>query len=383
MGLIENYKNAAITSNRSLLSLVAEAVRLRTSHTRLGFTEYIDFQLYKKDLTWAEKQEFAGQRTQSIIENILVDDLSMFLSLDKVTMYMLLSSFNIPIPSIKATYLSHRPASLQQLDSPDDLIGFLSEKSSLPIYIKRSFGSYGRGNVLVTGFDGRMIHLGNGKQEQISEFCKSLDGTRALGWILQEPLLPHPEIERLTGSKKISGIRVHTFLTETKSHIIKAILKINAGVRDSDNFEHGASGNMLAAVDVETGTVVRAIAGTGLGQKEMPIHPITGHNLIGFQVPHWEDIVRLANDAQMVFPGYLCPGWDIALCEDGPKVLEVNAFGDADLSQHAYRRGFLDGRFISLMRELSLDKLLTMPPKNNLKSKTNNRLGIRKHHWKW
>ncbi|MBX7200998.1 MAG: hypothetical protein K1X51_16630 [Rhodospirillaceae bacterium] len=314
---------------------------------------------------------------------ILVDDLSMFLSLDKVTMYMLLDSFDIPIPSIKATYLSRRPVYLRQLDSHDDLMVFLSEASNLPVYIKRSFGSYGRGNVLVTECDGNMVRFGNGSQENISEFCQSLDCTRALGWILQEPLMPHPEIKRLTGSGKISGIRIHTFLTEKKSQVIKAIFKINAGVRDSDNFEHGASGNMLAAVDVQTGNVIRAIAGTGLVQKEIPIHPATGERLVGFQIPYWKDIISLTNDAQLAFPGYLCPGWDIALCADGPKVLEINAFGDADLSQHAYRVGFLDNTFISLMRERGLDQLLTMPPNNSIQSKTNNRFGIRKHHWKW
>lgn len=383
MNLIENYKKAALETNRPLFSLITEAIRLRKSSTRLGFTEYIDFQLYKNDLSYAEKQCFAGQRTQSIIEDILIDDLSMFLSLDKITMYMLMSGFNIPIPSIKATYRSSRPASLPQLVSNDDLIRFLSKPSNLPVYIKRAFGSYGRGNVLVTECDGKHVLLGNGRHELMSDFCKSLDSVQTLGWILQEPLLPHPDIAKMTGTTKISGIRIHTFLTDKKSHVLKAILKINAGVRDSDNFEHGASGNMLAAVDVKSGAVIRAISGTGLEQKEIPIHPTTGFNLNGFVVPFWKEIVDLVSDAHLAFPGYICPGWDIAICKDGPKVLEINAFGDADLSQHAYQKGFLDSHFLSLMRELGLADLLKIPANANVKSKTNNRMGIRKHHWKW
>lgn len=69
-----------------------------------------------------------------------------------------------------------------------------------------------------------------------------------------------------------------------------------------------------------------------------------------------------------------------ALCADGPKVLEVSAFGDIDLSQHAYRRGFLDAEFPSLLRERGLETLFHGPTNRRARSPTNNRLGARKHH---
>jgi hypothetical protein len=140
---------------------------------------------------------------------------------------------------------------------------------------------------------------------------------------------------------------------------------------------------MLGAVDVASGKVVRVITGTGLAQTVDPKHPLTGRPITGFQIPYWNDIVSLLQDAQKAFPGYICPGWDIALCQDGPKILEVNAFGDIDLSQHAYRLGFLDPAFIGLMRQRGLDKLLRQRPRNSARSPVNNRLGVRRHHWPW
>lgn len=381
--MLNLYRKAAAQSGRALASIVMEALRLRFTGVRLGLTEYIDFQLYESKLSFAEKKAFAGQRAQSIIEDILIDDYSKFLSLDKVTMHALLSGLQIPAPKIRATYRSLRPSSIVQLQSIDDVAQFLSTPSNLPLYVKRAFGAYGRGNVLIEKSDGASIELSNGRRESIQEFCNSLDDGRSLGWIFQEPLTSHSGIQRITGSTKVSGVRVHTFLSLHGVRIIRAIFKINAGLRDSDNFEHGASGNMLAAVDIDTGKIIRAISGTGLNQKSITDHPITGSRLIGFEIPYWNEIIQLVTDGQKAFPGYLCPGWDIAICEDGPKVLEVNSFGDIDLSQHAYQKGFIDETFISLLRERGLDHLIYAPARTGIISPVNHRAGVRKHHWPW
>jgi hypothetical protein len=358
-------------------------IRLRLGPGKVGLTEYIDFKLYEDDISLAAKLAFAGQRMQAVVEEILIDDYSRFLSLDKVTMYALLSAHGVPIPKLKAVYRTLRPASITQLQTPAELAAFLAAAGNLPVYIKPSFGAYGRGNALVTAIRGQDVVLGNGRLLPIADYCGSLDNGRSLGWILQQPLDAHSEIVRLTGSARVSGVRVHTFWTDEGSKVIKAVLKINTGQRESDNFEHGASGNMLGAVDLNTGMVIRAVSGIGLGQRTDPCHPATGLRIEGFRLPHWAEVVRIVTDAHAAFPGFLCPGWDVALCEDGPRVLEVNAFGDIDLSQHAYRCGFLEGAFLAWMRERGLDRLLSAPAMHGSRSPINYRMGRRKHHWLW
>lgn len=383
MRLLNDFTQAAAASGRSLASLLREALTLRLSPTRLGLSEYLDFQLYRDDLDAAAKARFGGQRTQGVLEEILIDDYSKFLSLDKITMYAVLKGHGIPIPEVRATYRAARPDSAPSIANADELEAYLRRPEALPVYIKRAFGAYGRGNMLVQRCDGSHVVLGNASSEPIADFCRTLDDGRTLGWILQQPLVPHPAIRTLTQSEKVSGLRIHSFLSDRDTRVIKAIFKINVGVKDSDNFEHGASGNMLAAVDIATGQVVRAIAGTGLRQVENPRHPRTGSEIVGFQLPYWDEVLKLVQNAHKAFPGFICPGWDIALCEDGPKILEVNAFGDIDLSQHAYRVGFLDEEFLSLMRQRQLDHLLRAAPRPSARSPVNHRLGVRKHHWSW
>jgi hypothetical protein len=379
--VISAFFRAAHESDRSIFGLLIEALRLRGSIGRIGLSEYLDFRLYLNDLDYSSKAAFGGWRAQTILEEILVDDYSRFVSLDKVTMYALMHGLNLPIPELKAVYGSLRSAFLC-IDSAENLAAYLIEPSHLPVYIKPSFGSFGRGNALVECVEEETLTLGDGSTVSVTKFCASLDTKRPLGWILQEPLVPHSSVLELCGNK-ISGLRIHSFLTPSGPEITRAIFKINVGTEDSDNFQNGATGNMAAAVDIQTGRVLRVISGTGFGQKLNPVHSKSGKQLVGFQIPYWAQTKSIVRDAHLAFPGYLCPGWDIAICNDGPKILEVNYFGDLDLPQHACREGFLDERFIGLMRDRGLDQLLIGNGRSSMKSRKNNRVGLRKHHWAW
>ena len=88
------------------------------------------------------------------------------------------------------------------------------------------------------------------------------------------------------------------------------------------------------------------------------VHPDTGRKLTGFQLPHWQALREMVHEAPELFPGFLCQAWDVAICADGPVLLEVNWFGDVDISQHSYGRGFLEDEFLDLLRERNLEPLL-------------------------
>jgi hypothetical protein len=379
MGLLSQ---AAKDSDRSVASVALEMVRLRLSVGRVGPSEYLDFHLYRRDIPLAQKRSFAGWRAQQVLEEILVDDYSRFVSLDKLTMYCLLNGYGLATPRLHGVYRSPCPSTIRRFESPAELAEHLRAPGSLPTYVKPAFGSYGRGNALIAERRGETLVLGDGSTVELQAFCESLDSRRGLGWIFQEPLTSHREIAQLCGDK-ISGVRAHTFLAPEGPVITKAVWKINAGTVDSDNFCHGASGNLLGAIDVATGEITRVVGGAGAGQRVNPPHPITGRTLVGFKLPQWDQIKQLLREAQLAFPGYLCPGWDIAVCADGPKLLEVNFFGDVDLSQHAYASGFLDDKFLELMRRRGLDGLLNGSNRGWLRSAKNGRRARRAHHWNW
>jgi hypothetical protein len=396
--ILHDLRRAAALTHRSVPSLMSEMVQLRFGRGRLGATEYFAFRLFEPERADIDKQTFGGYRMQQVLRDILIDECSMIFVQDKVSTYAILTALGFPIPEIRAIYGSgRRVGPFRCIETHDELIAHLKAPGGLPVYLKPAWGSYGRGNTVVKRYESSKLELGDGSVADAGPFCEGLDRAtfslksagsvadherRPFGWVLQEVLSAHREIAEICGDK-ISGVRVHTFLSPRGPKIHRAIWKINVGTRDSDNFHHGASGNMLAALDVDDGTAVRVVNGVGLEQKVNVVHPVSRKPLLGFRLPQWKRIKEVVLDASTNFPGLLCQGWDVAVCDDGPRLLEVNPIGDIDLSQHSHARGFIDEQFLALMRERGLEDLIYGGKAVWRKSPKTGRWGRRKLHWAW
>ena len=53
-------------------------------------------------------------------------------------------------------------------------------------------------------------------------------------------------------------------------------------------------------------------------------HPLTGASILGFQVPQWDAVGRLADSLAREVPEIPYVGWDIAITPEGPVVVEGN-----------------------------------------------------------
>lgn len=353
--LVDDLVKSARESGRNPAAIFVEMLALRFGTGQLGFSEYFDYELYKSDISKAEKRAFGGWRAQSALEKMLVDVYSEFMTIDKITMYAIFAGYGFPFPEILATYGTERPMrGALRIMHPDELIAYLQTPGRLPVYIKPSSSSFGRGNVLVERWENGKFTLGNKAQLDPEAMVAHLNDRRGLGWILQKPLTAHPSIAELCGTRKISGLRIHSFLSTTGPTLIRAVWRINGGNNDDDHFKFGTSGNLIAELDIESGAVKRVVTGFRETRVQVTHHPYTGRPLTEFVIPFWNEIRNLVCDAHLAFPGYLCPGWDIAICEHGPSILEVNSFGDIDTSQHAGRVGFIDSRFRSLLSDRKL-----------------------------
>lgn len=100
------------------------------------------------------------------------------------------------------------------------------------------------------------------------------------------------------------------------------------------NLHQGAIG---VGIDLATGVTVGGVA----GNAPVNIHPDTGENIQGFQIPHWCRILLMASQCyEAVQLGYL--GVDIVLDRDrGPLILELNARPGLNI-QIANRGGLSD-----------------------------------------
>jgi len=381
--LISRFRSAANESGRPILTLLAEAASLRLSPSHLGFSEYLKYKLHFGDLTAKSKREFVGGQSADALKDIVSDERARFIARDKLTTYTLLQGYGFPTPAIRAVYRSTRPRSVNCIQDTTALVNFLRIPANLPVYLKPSFGAHGTDNKLLLSCDGDRLCLGSGAVVDLVDFARSLDDGRTLGWLLQEPLRAHPLLQELTGTDKLSSIRLCTVHDGQSVHFFKAILKVNRGDSDNDDFWDGELGNAVAAVDSRSGRLIRAVAGSPEQEKVNPHHPRTGRPIVGFEIPCWDEVVRVALDAHRAIPTMVCPHWDIAVTDRGPVILEINSFGSLSFLQRAHREGFANDQLLDLLRRRAAAGMLDPDMFRMEHLSRRRKLGFLRRYWMW
>lgn len=144
--------------------------------------------------------------------------------------------------------------------------------------------------------------------------------------VVEEFIVQHPKMSSLSPSS-VNSLRFVTISSNTKPvtsdgkmcDVAYSMVRIGRGDSIVDNLH---SGGMVALVDLETGIFVTA--GADREGKMYDVHPESGTPIKGFTVPFFEEAKEMVLEAIKTkkVEGYL--GWDIAISEHGPMLLEVN-----------------------------------------------------------
>ena len=85
-------------------------------------------------------------------------------------------------------------------------------------------------------------------------------------------------------------------------------------------------------------------------------HPDTGKPIIGFRLPRWDEALELVHQLSLELDDMHYAAWDVALTEDGWKMIEGNACG-MFIWQIPLCKGFRE-EFEQIISELGLEKYL-------------------------
>lgn len=323
-----------------------EMAQLRRPPNRLTRDEYELYQLEGR--SWKEKAEFLGGNSTTAISSN--NDLrSQALTRDKLIAYSILYLHQFPFPAIKAVAHPTRafPGAVS-LTSVKDMSAYLETQAEFPLFMKPIGGNAGAGSIWVEAYADGMLHLRNGKTIAVDKYFErglSLDGI-----VLQAVARPHPEIAARFGPR-LATARVVVLVTEDGPLVHRAALRIPAGRNMIDNFQHGASGNLLGAIEIATGKVFNVIGKNKSRLETIATHPDTGEQIIGFTLPDWEQAKKMCISAAPLFPGIKYQSWDIAFTDAGPQTIEVNSGGDVDVLQLASGQGVADATWWTVFRE--------------------------------
>lgn len=143
-------------------------------------------------------------------------------------------------------------------------------------------------------------------------------------------------------SFNVSSVNTVRFMTllypDNKARLAGIWMKFGRAGRCVDNAGNG--GNIDACVDMTDGEIKYVTEFNGWRKvNAITHHPDSGTLLEGVKIEHWDDIVAQVLHFQECFPYCKAAGWDIAITDDGPVVIEVNDFWDRT-GQYFIRRGW-------------------------------------------
>ena len=175
---------------------------------------------------------------------------------------------------------------------------------------------------------------------------------RLISTAAQRPLLVQPRLRAHRAFSSLSNgalstVRVVTCLDEFGDpEVVEALFRMAQGNRSIvDNFH---AGGLAAAVSLDDGRLGQA-SGQDSRCDWVSKHPDTHAQIEGFELPLWLETKQLAINAHQAFADRKIIGWDIAITDDGPVIVEGNSSPDLDMHQRVRRRGLRQSRLASLL----------------------------------
>lgn len=171
--------------------------------------------------------------------------------------------------------------------------------------------------------------------------------------MFQETIKQNHQLEELNPSC-LNTLRVDTFIDEAgAAHIISCYFKTNIKNHYIDN---DPAGGCEISVDLETGRLKKyghlTLKFNGL--KRLTEHPLTKVVFLDFQIPHFQEVKELVLKAAAYMPSLRLIGWDVAIGEKGPVLVEGNSDYDIGASDLAYGGYKINPVFQKVLKESKL-----------------------------
>lgn len=148
--------------------------------------------------------------------------------------------------------------------------------------------------------------------------------------IVEESIKQHNELNEIF-NVSVNTLRILTLKKNSRINIIHMILRVGrASTKHLDNI---AQGGISINIDMDSGSLGKGYTFYEYGHNEYTSHPDTNYKFYGRSVPYIKEAQELAIAAHKFFPMFTLIGWDIALTENGPTVVEGNRMPDLSLHQ--------------------------------------------------
>ena len=144
--------------------------------------------------------------------------------------------------------------------------------------------------------------------------------------LIEEYVFQHSKMNELF-PYSVNTLRIVSAYKNGKTTILFRAIRIGNGKNVVDNFNHGG---MYSVVN-EKGIIEKpAIDKNGIIYTK---HPVTKTEIVGFQIPYFKEAIKMVKEAAKVVPEVGLVGFDIAITEKGPVMIEGNQLPGYDIYQ--------------------------------------------------
>ena len=138
--------------------------------------------------------------------------------------------------------------------------------------------------------------------------------------LAEEYVIQHPDLMALSPS----GVNTVRIITQLTSGNGVDLLGVRLRVTVNSAVDNMAAGNFAATVDPISGVVDGPGVYSDITRADVSVHPVTGVRVQGFKIPFWAETLSLAKQAALMSTGNRSVGWDIAITQSGPELIEGN-----------------------------------------------------------
>ena len=338
------WMRRATESGKTLGGMLKEIASLLFGPGKLQPEEYFLYQLYDDQrFTPEAKRTFMGSNRPTVHSPWAQ------IVHDKPTLTAILRGLDLPIPETQAIVHPTRTfGGAKTLRNRDDIIEFLRNDANYPIFGKPFDAACSLGTANISGFDGSRDCLVLSNQETVA-LDDFVDEVERFGWkyLLQTLMRPHPDLIPIVGDR-VCTVRMFVLQDHEGCQLLRASWKIPASANGADNFWR--AGNILAGVDVETGQIIKTLQRTPDGTEPITHHPATGASFENLVFPEWNSMREAVMAAAPNLPGCHFQGWDVALTDRGPVLVELEGDGgDPIMEQLCFETGLLQGRYLDFL----------------------------------
>ena len=298
--------------------------------------EYYEFELDKRSEEF--RRDFLGLNEQHFYLDLLNPLKYFTLARNKYVTHKVLENTGIRTSKLYCYYLPEARYT-ENTECAGDLAGvlhILKTKEVQSCVIKTTESSHGDNVWVIKNID---------YQDNDATLTRFDDQQLLLSSVLGEEALVFESMVRQTGqfaafnASSVNTVRFMTALyPDGSAKVIATFIKIGRAGRCVDNA--GGGGNVDVCVDVATGEIRYAIQFDGWHHvQDIDCHPDSGAPLNGVVIENWEAVKAEVIRFQQAFPYCKVAGWDIAITDEGPVVIEVNDFWDRT-GQFFIRKGW-------------------------------------------